>query len=175
MAGHYPASWCCTCESFVQSDQTGIQENNWNFPGAEIHVQTGSPQKKRISLMKAKGGVVGCKLRPFLDKLSQVCLFTFLQGRLTHTHFAQCVHIYSTNPHTLSNAPVCSIHPHTGLTPWAQISACVLTPKTYTLWFRLKQHESSHSTKALKWNVKLLSATLYYTLLRKRTFLKTAK
>jgi len=27
-----------------------------------------------IALMKAKGGVVGTKLRPFLDKLSQVCL-----------------------------------------------------------------------------------------------------
>lgn len=28
---------------------------------------------KLITLMKAKGGVVGNKLRPFVDKLTQVC------------------------------------------------------------------------------------------------------
>lgn len=28
---------------------------------------------KLITLMKAKGGVVGHKLRPFVDKLTQVC------------------------------------------------------------------------------------------------------
>lgn len=30
---------------------------------------------KRITLMKAKGGVVATKLRTFLDKLSEACLF----------------------------------------------------------------------------------------------------
>lgn len=50
---------------------------------------------KLIALMKLKGGIVGVKLRPHLDKLSQVCfflLFTLFMmiGLLCHAH---CAHI----------------------------------------------------------------------------------
>ncbi|KAF3832379.1 hypothetical protein F7725_026044 [Dissostichus mawsoni] len=50
----------------------GIRANNYNFAGAELHVQTRHHYTpKLIALMKAKGGVLGTKLRPFLEKLSQ--------------------------------------------------------------------------------------------------------
>ena len=63
---------------------------------------------KLITLMKAKGGAVGIKMRPLLDRLSQVCLFCLfiqyvLQGAgptffLTHRHI-QYTHIQH-KPHT---------------------------------------------------------------------------
>ncbi|KAF3860266.1 hypothetical protein F7725_000521 [Dissostichus mawsoni] len=52
-------------------DKGGIRANNYNFAGAELHVQTHHYTPKLIALMKAKGGVLGTKLRPFLEKLSQ--------------------------------------------------------------------------------------------------------
>lgn len=60
---------------------------------------------KRIALMKAKGSVVGTKLRPFLGKLSQVCfLVDIFAGRLTyclsqtHTHTLPHAYAYAWRP-----------------------------------------------------------------------------
>lgn len=78
---------------------------------------------KRIALMKAKGGVVGTKLRPFLDKLSQVCLFKIvlvsyffagiwtncLSYTHTHVHTSPCVCTHNTNPLHPSRQGSCSL------------------------------------------------------------------
>lgn len=78
---------------------------------------------KLIALMKAKRGVVGTKLRPFLEKLSQVCLFKivlvsyFFAGiwtyclSYTHTlmHTASCVCTHNTNPLHPSRQGCCSL------------------------------------------------------------------
>lgn len=87
---------------------------------------------KLIALMKAKGGVVGTKLRPFLDKLSQVCLFKIvlvhifcretdlLSHSLTHSHrhthacTLPLAYAYTAQIIALGSfyAPACSIFPH---------------------------------------------------------------
>ena len=48
---------------------------------------------KLITLIKAKGGAVGIKMRPLLDSLSQVCLFCLFILKHKSKHMHLCFHL----------------------------------------------------------------------------------
>ena len=78
--------------NLVHSDQRGIQEKNNNFPGAEIHAQTGSLHTKTYFPDEGQRRCRGEQAEVVPGKMECACSLLF-HGRLTHTHFAECVRI----------------------------------------------------------------------------------
>lgn len=193
----WPSSWCCTCESFVNLDQGGIQENNYNFPGAEIHVQTWPLHTKTYCPDEGQGRCRGDQAEADPGQtesgvLVQNCACSNLfAGRWTyclshsHTH-AHCpmrTYIQHKSLHSVASMPMYALSFHTWLLLCAQITAsctCMLLCSHLTVhcvWIMVQYwHKYSvHRTKALRWDVKLFSAASYCTLARKkRTFLRIA-